>query len=223
MTRVFLFIISAALLPLFVAAQEKDTLIVQDSAGIIRSGKCQTVEPSSKDDAAKKKFSPRQAAIRSAILPGLGQIYNKKYWKVPIVYAAVGIPAYLFFDNKAWYNRTRHALRVMQDPAPVPDSILATVHPSLRRFVTNKDEGSLLYYRSEFRRDMDYSILITLLMWGLNIVDATVDAHLKGFDVSDDLSLRIRPALLPGNAAGISLAFTFGRNRPKTISSLPQF
>lgn len=223
MTRVFLFITWAALLPLFVAAQEKDTLIVQDSAGIVRSGKDQAAETVSRDTSAKKKFSPRQAAIRSAILPGLGQIYNKKYWKVPIVYAAVGIPGYLFFDNKAWYDRTKYALRLIENPDPIPDTVLATVHPSLRRFVMNRDERSLLHYRSEFRRDMDYSILITLLMWGLNVVDATVDAHLKGFDISDDLSLRVRPVVLPGNAAGISLAFTFGRNRPKTISSLPQF
>ncbi|MEO8583095.1 MAG: DUF5683 domain-containing protein, partial [Flavitalea sp.] len=61
----------------------------------------------------RKAHSPRQATIRSAILPGLGQIYNRKYWKVPIVYAAIGIPAYLFFDNRKWYNKSRYALSVL--------------------------------------------------------------------------------------------------------------
>jgi hypothetical protein len=56
----------------------------------------------------KKVHSPRQATIRSAIVPGLGQIYNKKYWKVPIVYAAIGTPMVLFFNNKSWYNKTRN-------------------------------------------------------------------------------------------------------------------
>jgi hypothetical protein len=89
--------------------------------------------------------------------------------------------------------------------------------------VRDKAQQSLLGYRQEFRRDMDYSILFTLLFWGLNIVDATVDAHLKGFDVSDDLKVSIRPALLPGNAVGLTLAFTLGRSNPKTISSPTHF
>jgi hypothetical protein len=86
-----------------------------------------------------------------------------------------------------------------------------------------KAQGSILRYRNEFRRNMDYSILITLLFWGLNVVDATVDAHLKGFNVSDDLSFRVKPALLPGNVPGVTFAFTLGKSNAKTISSPTQF
>ncbi|RYZ47256.1 MAG: hypothetical protein EOP49_21835, partial [Sphingobacteriales bacterium] len=71
--------------------------------GVSVTGK--TVVNSKKPAGNPDSLRPRKAAIRSAILPGLGQIYNRKYWKVPIVYAAVGIPAYLIFDNKRWYDR----------------------------------------------------------------------------------------------------------------------
>jgi hypothetical protein len=161
----------------------------------------------------KKVHSPRQATIRSLIIPGWGQIYNKKYWKVPLVYGAIGFPAYLFTYNKKWYNKTKYALSIIannrytgQDAA---DSI-AKVDPQLRIFVEQKELGSLVNYRNEFRRDMDYAILFTILMWGLNVVDATVDGHLRGFDVSDELTLKVRPALIantmtPGVSVVVSL------------------
>jgi hypothetical protein len=163
-----------------------------------------------KDTVVKKKVhSPRQATIRSLILPGLGQIYNKKYWKVPIVYAAIGFPVYQFVDNKKWYNRTRYALTIVSNNRTDPDS-LARVHPQLARLVEMKAQGSLINYRNQFRKNMDYSILFTLLMWGLNIVDATVDGHLKAFDVSDDLSMRIKPAMINGGFnPGLSIVLNF--------------
>lgn len=157
----------------------------------------------------KKVHSPRQATIRSAIIPGWGQAYNKKYWKMPIVYAGIGIPAYTFFYNKKWYNKTRYALAVVVSGTQDPDS-LSRVDPQLKALVDRKLQESLVNYRNEFRRDMDYSILFTMLMWGLNIVDATVDGHLKGFDISDDLSMKIRPALMPGTLTpGVSLVVSF--------------
>ena len=157
----------------------------------------------------KKVHSPQKATLYSAIFPGLGQIYNKKYWKVPIVYGAIGIPAYLFFYNKKYYNASRYALKVVVSGTTNADS-LSKVDPQLRALVDRKAEGSILNYRNQFRRDMDYSVLITLLMWGLNIVDATVDGHLKGFDVSDELTLKVRPILMPGTLTpGVSFVVNF--------------
>jgi hypothetical protein len=155
-----------------------------------------------------RKHSPRKAAIRSAILPGLGQIYNRKYWKLPLVYAAVGIPTYLIFYNKTWYDNARHALSVASDP-PVTAAELETVHPELRALTASGSVNSLRNYRDEFRKNMDYSILITILAWGLNIIDATVDAHLKDFDVSDEISLRVKPVIMTGTRTpGLSLVFS---------------
>lgn len=167
--------------------------------------------PSGKDTVIVKKkvHSPRTATLRSAIIPGWGQIYNKKYWKLPLVYAGIGIPAYTFFNNKQWYNRTRYALAVVISETQNADS-LSKVHPQLQALVDGKYEEALINYRNEFRRDMDYSILFTLLMWGLNVVDATVDGHLKGFDVGDELSMKIQPAIIPGTLTpGISVVVSF--------------
>src|SRR5690242_9499565 len=114
MTKVLLFIALAFTLPLLSAAQRKDSLVVKDSLGTITIGnKPDTSKPVKADSVTRKKHSPRKAAISSAILPGLGQIYNKKYWKVPIVYTAIGIPVALYINNQKWYNRTKYALAVV--------------------------------------------------------------------------------------------------------------
>ncbi len=181
----------------------KDSLQIKDTVG----KKVITI-----DTLAKKKFIPRQATIRSAILPGWGQVYNKKYWNLPLVYAAVGIPVYSFFYNKGWYTKTRDAAKMIANNDTI--NYKSRVDEKLHIFFSTPDAlGSLLNYRNEFRRDMDYSILFTLLAWGLNIVDATVDAHLKGFDISDDLSLKIKPTILSGSSTmGVSLVFSIGKN-----------
>lgn len=188
-----------------------------DSSRIIAD----SIVPVKKDTSAKKKHTPRGAAIRSAIIPGWGQAYNKKYWKVPIAWAAVGIPAGLFVYNKKWYDRTRYALAVVANNSQSNPDSMSKVHDQLKPLVVRGQTSSLLNYRNEFRKNMDYSILFGLLLWGLNVVDATVDAHLRDFDVSEDLSLRVSPAVLPGNVPGVSFVFTIGKNsRAKTLPSL---
>lgn len=158
----------------------------------------------------KKVHSPRTATLRSVMIPGWGQVYNKKYWKVPIVYGAIGFPLYLFFDNRKWYNRTRYALSIVVNDRYNNADSLAKLHPDLRALVDLKAQGSLVNYRNEFRKNMDYSILFTILMYGLNIVDATVDGHLKGFDVGDELTLKLKPGMPEGvMAPGISLVLNF--------------
>ena len=136
------------------------------------------------------KHSPRTAAIRSAILPGLGQIYNKKYWKLPIVYGALGTCAGVFIYNLQWYKRTRFAYTTL---ATNNTADFSKVHPKLQFLINRNDQSTLQYLRNQYRRDIDYSVLFFVLLWGLNVVDATVDAHLKSFDVSPDLSLQFKP------------------------------
>lgn len=165
-------------------------------------------------DSIDKSVSPRTAAIRSAILPGWGQVYVrkdikgsllKKYWKLPIIYGALGTSVGVFVYNVQWYRRTRFAYTTF---ATKDSQNYGKVHPSLRRL--ENDLSFLQLNRNEFRRDVDYSVLFFVLLWGLNVVDATVDAHLKSFDVSPDLSLRLRPghSELAGTN-GISLVLTF--------------
>jgi hypothetical protein len=216
MKHVFIVIAIILTIPTLAVSQHKDTLIVKDSTGkVVASSKVK--KGLWRDSAGNRTFEPRKAAIYSAIMPGLGQIYNKKYWKVPIVYAAVGIPIYTFFDNRTWYNRIRYALEVQSLGSGDPNyaSMLESVHPKLQKFVVENRDQSLLNYRNEYRKNMDYSILFTLLFWGLNVVDATVDAHLKGFNVNDNLTMQVKPALLSNSTLGVSLVFKFDKNGPK--------
>ena len=216
MIRVLLCTLVLQLMAFVVGAQTKDTLSI-DTGTTIKKNRVAL-----RDTLLKEKHSPRKATIRSAIIPGWGQAYNKKYWKIPIVYAAIGIPVGTFLYNKKWYNRTRDAARMISSDPIDTANYRQRVNEKLYIFFTNPTGSlpSLLNYRNEFRRNMDYSLLFVLLTWGLNVIDATVDGHLKEFDVSDNLSLLIKPTILSGTTtAGISFVFTIGRNSPKTITS----
>lgn len=161
-------------------------------------------------DSASKAHSPKVAALRSAILPGLGQIYNKKYWKLPIVYGALGTTAGIFLYNLGYYKDTRFAYKVKYNMRVYhTDSAL---YSQIKDILKPIDEESLRSYRNQFRRDVDYSTLFFLVFWGLNVVDATVDAHLKSFDVSPDLSLHLKAGYSGmAQTAGISLVLKIGK------------
>ncbi len=193
------------------AQQKEDTVIVKADAGSDTTRKDSVVSEKS----VKKKFNPKVATLRSAILPGWGQFYNKKYWKIPIVYGALGTTAGIFFYNLKTYRRLRQAVILRSDTIPGNDN---QVYPDF----INLSTESLRSYRNEYRQNIDYSVLFFLLFWGLNVVDATVDAHLKGFDVSPDVSMKIRPGLNSyNNGPGISFVFFFKDNHSKALLPLP--
>ncbi len=161
-------------------------------------------------DSAMAAHSPRKAAIRSAILPGLGQIYNRKYWKLPIVYGVMGTSAGIFIFNLNQYRDTRFAYRVKYNMRVngTDSALFNQIKPALRPL----SEESLRFYRNQYRRDIDYSALVFLLLWGLNVVDAAVDAHLKSFDVSPDLSLQFKPGYSEmARTSGLSLVVRIGK------------
>ena len=194
-----------------------------------KAARTHTDSPYKVDSLARKKHDPRKATLYSTFLPGLGQIYNKKYWKLPIVYAAVGIPAYTYFYNKSWYQKCQYALAVIvgsQATGTINADSLSKVDPKLKSAVTLGDDNSVRTYRNQYRKDQDYSVLFFLLFWGLNIVDATVDAHLKNFDISDQLSLHWQEGPAPafsgmpatGTISGIGLVLDWHKPRFKPIS-----
>lgn len=123
-------------------------------------------------------LSPARAAFYSAVLPGLGQAYNKKYWKIPIVYAGLGIGIYFYIDNNKEYNRYRDAykrrLAGFED-----DEFFGTV-----------TTDGLEEAQKQFGRNREISLLVTLAIYALNIIDANVDAHLLQYNVDDNLSLK---------------------------------
>lgn len=164
-------------------------------------------------DTSKKArvFNPKVAARRSALIPGWGQVYNKKYWKVPIVYTALGITGYIFFDNIKTYKEYKfaYAARIKAQSGIPSDS---ADYKTLKDIYKVLSPGSIRTARDEFRRYVDYSALIFILFWGLNVVDATVDAHLKGFDVSPDLSLHLKAGYSDfAKTNGVSLVLTIGK------------
>lgn len=139
----------------------------------------------------------------SAILPGLGQAYNKKFWKIPIIYAGMGGFGYMFVSNNTEYTRYRQFLRAEYDGDP------QTINSS------GYTGDQLQALKLEHRRYRDFGAMGVGIIYILNIIDANVDAHLKTFDVSDDLSLQIKPHYTIystgtgfGPATGITLKLT---------------
>jgi len=183
----------------------------QDSAvtapvTILKENKINTI---TKDTTAKKINRPRIAAIRSAIFPGLGQIYNKKYWKLPIVYGALGTTAFVFNYNLKNYKDLKQAYIGKYNARVYKDSV---EYFKIKSELLPLSEESVRFNRDEFRKNVDYSVLFFLILWGINVVDATVDAHLKSFDVTPDLSLRIIPGHSEmANTNGISLVMKIGK------------
>ena len=167
-------------------------------------------------DTSKKRSPASTAALLSAILPGAGQVYNKKYWKLPLVYGALAFPTYTFIDNLKWFQRTRYAYNVL---ANKDTGNYKNVYVQLQPLVNRGDKSGLQNYRNEFRRNVDYSVLAFILIWGLNVVDATVDAHLRDFNITDDLSLQIKPGYMPvANTAGIGIVLNIGKNHVNRLS-----
>jgi hypothetical protein len=171
-----------------------------------------TVKTSPEKPADKRKdtsiqFIPRKAIIRSAIIPGWGQVYNKKYWKVPIVYGALGITTSLFFRNIRQYKEARNAYILATDGDPSNDNQIQQPYYNV------KDQPERIRtFRNAVRQNIDYCVVFFIAFWGLNVADAAVDAHLKSFDVSDDLSLQIKAGYSPmANTNGVSLVLKIGK------------
>lgn len=142
------------------------------------------------DTSLLKSHSPRKASFYSAVLPGLGQIYNKKYWKAPIIYAGAGTLVYFIIFNNTQRVRykTAYLKRLANDPSD-PDEFW-------KNGVQKYDAGQFKDAQDYFRRNRDLCILSLAAVYIANIVDATVDAYLFDYDVSQNLSLNIKPTLI---------------------------
>ncbi len=168
------------------------------------------------EDKAEVKHSPHKATIYSAILPGLGQAYNKKYWKIPIVYAGFGSIGYFIGWNNNHYRTMRNAYSDLTDSDPNTDSYLdldASDYYDLDNVTEFNNFASALNKQQEYyRRNRDLLIICMVGFYGLNIIDASVDAHFFDFDMSEDLSMNWQPTMQLFNRApiyGISCSFTF--------------
>jgi Family of unknown function (DUF5683) len=147
-----------------------------------------------KTDTAKVKIhSPKKAALLSACLPGLGQVYNHKAWKVPIIYAGFGGLGFGFGFNQKNYSLYRSALRLRHDDDP----------STIDDFPEYSDDD-LVTLKNYYQRYRDLCIIGAAALYTLTILDAAVDAHLYNFDVSDNLALQFKPSLYPTRMGMIS-------------------
>lgn len=148
---------------------------------------------------AEKVHSPKRATIYSAILPGLGQAYNKKYWKIPIIYVGFGTIGYFIRWNNNYYNTYKLAYSDLADDDPATDSYLdldATQYYDLENPTDyNNFKSGLSKQQDYYRRNRDLLIISMVGFYGLNLIDASVDAHLFDFDISEDLTLNWQPAV----------------------------
>lgn len=173
------------------------TITAQTTQGGLVAEQINALDSSTKKKV--KKFDPRIATRRSAIIPGWGQIYNKKYWKLPLIYGGLGITVSVFKYNVENYNLLRLAYMYKIDTISANDVL---IDPRFKNLSAN----ALRSYRTAFRQNVDYTVLFFIAFWGLNVVDATVDSHLKAFDVNDNLSLQLKQGYSQmANTAGLSL------------------
>ena len=156
-----------------------------------------------------QKHSPTKATLYSMALPGLGQAYNKKYWKIPIVYAGFGVLYYFIRANDNEYQKFKEAYyhSVQNEDG---------TEPPVNEYEANYDTEFLLSAKNYYRRNRDLSYILSGLWYLINIADAAVDAHLYTWEVDEDLSLRLEPDIIApvglgyGSAGGgVKLTLSF--------------
>ncbi len=170
--------------------------------------------------------SPRKAALYAAVLPGLGQLYNRKFWKVPVVYAGFATLGYFIYFNGTHYMSYRNAYLDFTDKNPGTTSYLQLISPDIdpstyddvlypesykrenRDWITTQLKNGMQYYK----RYRDLSIIGIGAWYVFTILDSVVDAQLFDYDISPDLSMKVIPAARPsggGVVSGITCSFTF--------------
>lgn len=163
-------------------------------------GKAQT-DTANTTTVADTGHSVKKATLRSLMIPGWGQIYNNKWWKVPIIYAGLGTTAYLAVDNHNTFKTFIRAFESRLDDDPSNDQLVFF------------NERQLIELQDIYRRWRDLSIIVGGLIYALNIIDAHVDAHLFDFDLNDDLTARWQPSVMrstfapPSVGLGLTLHF----------------
>jgi hypothetical protein len=138
---------------------------------------------------------PKKAGLYSAILPGAGQLYNRQYWKIPVVYVGVGAAVYFIKFNSDKYRSYRRAY-------------VASLQGKEHEFTDLYDQAALKQLQDGYKRYLDMSVLFTVVGYTLQVIDAVVFSHLKNFDMSRDITLRVQPVAHPFGA-GIGLVAHF--------------
>ena len=149
-----------------------------------------------------------KVATWMGLFPGLGQIYNKKYWKLPIVYAGFGVLGYFGFSNRSYYIDYREAYNCKIELGEDCENPLAQRYSA----------GDLQSIRDYYRRNMELSFIFAGLWYILQILDATVDAHLYYWEVDDETTLSVQPVISPEAFSGKNTGFMPAKGGQKTFN-----
>ena len=197
-----------------------------------------TLRVTAKQEAQIHKIIPKKATLRSLMLPGLGQAYNRQYYKIPFIYAGFGVMGYLFVkyrglakEGEAGYRRLLYGDKLSDAfYTSFPNEILGAkvlvparyqkveeveigVNPFSDKKVIFRTTANAKNAYDTFRRYRDLNLLLSGVLWAVNIIEANVAAHLKTFDLTDDISMRVEPNVLPvpgmGFVPAVRVAFTF--------------
>ena len=181
----------------FSSAQVSDSLFLitpKDSSSV------NTVKDSVEYSKAVDLKTPKTAMLRSVMLPGLGQAYNRQYWKIPVVYAGFAALIYAIDFNSSQYHRFKKVYQQKIDKIP------GEFPNSTPEYIRNQ--------RDNFRKNMELSYIALVGVYGINVLDAFVSAHLKSFDINENISFKIKPKMemidlgftkSPSTGVGLSL------------------
>ena len=182
----------------FAVTQTEQTMEQADSsAAVLQGSDIDTLNPNTKK---LKYHSPQRAIIFSAVLPGLGQAYNHKYWKIPIIYAA----GYGLYRSYEFYNSNFIKYKKLYD-----DRVL-------NGDTSSDDFQTFQGYKDQYSKWRTYNILFIAMLYGANIVDALADGYFYHYDISNNLTLKINPKIMSvnnfvmnGYSCGFSLSLSF--------------
>lgn len=189
--------VSAIAIPSFAQEVEvvRDTIkIPSDSLQIRKGGKIITIE------SYAKRYQPRKALLYAAVLPGMGQVYNKKYWKLPIVYGGF----YVLTSFSLAYNRLHDKYKA---------ELFGLLENPGAKAPSGFSEAQLRSITDNYRRQRDYFLILNVFWYFLQMIDAHVDAHLKEFDLNPQLRISVSPSVqqnyLIGQSSGVSITLKF--------------
>ena len=178
------------------------------------------VKQKSKRDWATWRPNPKRAMWLAIVLPGAGQIYNRKYWKLPIIYGGFVGSIYALQWNNQMYHDYSQAFLDLSDEDPNTQSYNQFLHLGNQITEANEDRYKTLFKKRKdyFRRYRDLSFFVLLGVYAISVIDAYVDASLSEFDISKDLSMKVSPAVIndqlgknpfKSNALGLQCSFSF--------------
>jgi hypothetical protein len=209
MIKSVLLIVVASFLGMYLQAQEIDSMVVEESAQLQKNNNDSLHKPTYTKGLVldgsvpylKLRPNPKRAGLWSSIIPGAGQVYNMQYWKVPVVYGLLGGGLYMVVDNHQKYQRYRKAYvqRIDGDPNTVDEFV------DLYR-----QASSLKTKQDEYRQSYDMFSVLTVLVYGLQIMDALAYAYLQDFDIDPNITYHVSPVPTPyGMNIGVAVKYTF--------------